>query len=341
MRLDAFQFHTPGTVEEACHLLDLLAGTARVMAGGTDLLADLKQGKFGAEHLISLRAIREMKEIERTGEGLRIGALVTPNRIAASEEVRAVIPALADAASVMGGYQIRNLATIGGNLASAVPSADLPPSLLVAGATVQLASEGGRRGRAVDAFITGPRRTVLRSGELLVSVFVPAPAPRTGSAYEKFMLRDASALAVVGVAALVTLGDAGIETARIAVGAAAPEPFLATEAAFALEGGPPDEARIGEAAHAWACAMLQNRGIPGSRVLNGLLSLTDKYPAAVINQGCLSALDGGVFNMQDLKSHIIHANDNQQQTFCFLQRHPLIRDLHEYEQTINTKGLFT
>lgn len=100
-------------------------------------------------------------------------------------------------------------------------------------------------------------------------------------------------------------------------------------------------ARIGEAAHAWACAMLQNRGIPGTRVLNGLLSLTDKYPAGAINQGCLSALDGCVFSMQDLKSHIIHANDNQQQTFAFLQSHPLIRDLHEYEQTINTKGLFT
>jgi len=100
-------------------------------------------------------------------------------------------------------------------------------------------------------------------------------------------------------------------------------------------------ARIGEAAHAWACAMLQNRGIPGTRVLNGLLSLTDKYPAGAINQGCLRALDGGVFSMQDLKAHIIHANDNQQQTFAFLQSHPLIRDLHEYEQTINTKGLFT
>ena len=99
--------------------------------------------------------------------------------------------------------------------------------------------------------------------------------------------------------------------------------------------------RIGEPAHAWACAMLQNRGIPGTRVLSGLLSLTGKYPTGAINQGCLSALDGGVFNMHDLKSHIIHANDNQQQTFPFLQSHPLIRDLNEYEQTINTKGLFT
>ena len=78
MRLDTFQFHTPNTVEEACHLLDLLSGTARVMAGGTDLLADMKQGKFGAEHMVSLRAIEEMKTIERTDEGLRIGALVTP-----------------------------------------------------------------------------------------------------------------------------------------------------------------------------------------------------------------------------------------------------------------------
>lgn len=99
--------------------------------------------------------------------------------------------------------------------------------------------------------------------------------------------------------------------------------------------------RIGEPAHAWACAMLHNRGIPGTRVLSGLLSLTGQYPSGAINQGCLSALDGGVFNMQDLKAHIIHANDNQQQTFAFLQSHPLIRGLHEYEQTINTKGLFT
>jgi len=100
-------------------------------------------------------------------------------------------------------------------------------------------------------------------------------------------------------------------------------------------------ARIGEAAHAWAFAMLQNRGIAGTRVLNGLLGLTDKYPAGAINQGCLRALDGGFFSMHELKDHIIHAHDNEQQTFDFIQIHPLIRDMHEYEQTIKTKELFT
>ncbi len=239
MRLEDFQFHAPGKLAEATHLLSVLEGTARVVAGGTDLLADMKQGRLGAAHVVSIAGIPELRGIEDRENVLRIGPLETPNRIAASDAVLRRIRGLADAAGVMAGYQVRNLATIGGNLASAVPSGDLPPALLVAGAVVELTAHDGIRTVSLADFFLGPRKTGLGPDEILTAVIVPHLPAGSGVAYEKFQLRDASALAVVGVAARLTIADGVIATARLAVGAAAPTPVLIPEVAELLEGKPP------------------------------------------------------------------------------------------------------
>ena len=248
MRLEDFQYHAPGTLAEATHLLSVLEGTARVVAGGTDLLADMKQGRLGAAHVVSIAEIAELQGIEDGDEALRIGPLVTPNRIAGSDAVRNRIGGLADAASVMAGYQVRNLATIGGNIASAVPSGDLPPALLVAEAVVELTSHDGSRIVPLVGFFLGPRKTDLGPDEILSAIIVPHLPACSGTAYEKFQLRDASALAVVGVAARLTLTAGLISTARLAVGAAAPTPVLIPEVAELLEGKPPGEEVFAEAA---------------------------------------------------------------------------------------------
>ncbi len=247
MRLEDFQYHAPGTLSEATHLLSVLEGTARVVAGGTDLLADMKQGRLGAAHVVSIAEVAELSGIDDGDDSLRIGPLETPNRLAASALVKRRIPGLADAAGVMAGYQVRNLATIGGNIASAVPSGDLPPSLLTADAVLELVSDRGTRTVPLADFFLGPRKTDLGPDEILAAIVVPHLPDGTGTAYEKFQLLDASALAVVGVAARLTLTDKVIATARVAVGAAAPVPLLIPGVAELLEGKKPGEAVFAEA----------------------------------------------------------------------------------------------
>ncbi len=264
MRLEDFQYHAPGPLSEATHLLSVLEGTARVVAGGTDLLADMKQGRLGAAHVVSIAEVAELSGIEDGDDALRIGALETPNRIAASASVKRRITGLADAAGVMAGYQVRNLATIGGNIASAVPSGDLPPALLTAHAVLELVSDRGTRTVPLAEFFLGPRKTDLAPDELLSAIIVPHLPEGSGVAYEKFQLRDASALAVVGVAARLTLTDGVITTARVAVGAAAPVPLLIPEVAELLEGRQPGEAVFAEAGAAAAAGVKPISDLRGS-----------------------------------------------------------------------------
>ncbi|MCK4556728.1 MAG: FAD binding domain-containing protein, partial [Candidatus Aminicenantes bacterium] len=137
MHLSEIRIHTPRTIAEAVKLLSALKD-ARIMAGGTDLLVDIKQGLVKAREVISLQNIEELKGIEKTGNRIRIGAVSTSQNILSSAIINQHIPALAEAAGSMASVQIRNLATVGGNIASAVPSADLPPTLIAADAAVEL-----------------------------------------------------------------------------------------------------------------------------------------------------------------------------------------------------------
>jgi carbon-monoxide dehydrogenase medium subunit len=249
MILPDFELHRPETLKEACALLKKLGGTARVIAGGTDLLVDLKRGLTGVTHLVSLRRIEELRAIIKDPDGtLRLGPMVTPNEIGASPIVRESHLALSEAALTMAAYQIRNRATLGGNLVSAVPSADLPPTLIAMGAWLLISGDGGRREVALEDFFVGPRETVLGEEEILAQIVVPPPKPGTGAFYIKHSLRDASALAVVGVAALLRMKGDECQDARIVLGAVAPTPLLTERAGAALKGAKPDDDAIAKAA---------------------------------------------------------------------------------------------
>jgi carbon-monoxide dehydrogenase medium subunit len=224
---------------------------ARLLAGGTDLLVDLKINRFEAEHVVSLNRIPGLSGVSAGAGGVRIGALTTVADLAASPIVGERFPAILDATKDMGGPQIRNMATVGGNIANAVPSADLPPALIALRARVTLWSRGGERVIPLEDFFLGPRRTVRRVHEILTEIFVPDPPARCGAAYQRFSLREANALAVAGVAASLKLGGEGlVEEARVCLCAVAPTPKLVPEAEKLLLGAALDDASLGRAAAA-------------------------------------------------------------------------------------------
>ena len=246
MSLLDIKLHKPQSVGEALDLLGDLED-ARIVAGGTDLLVDIKQGLIKAKNLISLQDIQSLKGIREEDGNIFVGAAVTPKEIQTESLIDQYLPALSDAARSMAATQVRTMATIGGNIASAVPSADMPPPLIAAGASVVLECGTSRDIRLVD-FFTGARETVCGAGEVLVSVRIPVPSPRTGSSYQKLALREANALAVVGVASQITLRGDKIEKANVVLGAVAPTPVWALKASEFLCGQIPSETLFVEAA---------------------------------------------------------------------------------------------
>jgi carbon-monoxide dehydrogenase medium subunit len=247
MILPDTELYTPRTLAEALKLLVKLK-EARIVAGGTDLLIELKQGLVEAEALISLQNIKELKKIEKKDQHVRLGAMVTPQEIISHPLIKQHLPALAEAARSMASTQIRSLATIGGNIASAVPSADLPPTLIAAEACVELQCTESFREVSLLEFFTGPRLTICRDEELLISILIPVPAPKTGISFLKFSLREANALAVVSVASRITLEKEAISKATIVLGAVAPTPLLALKASESLEGKKPSPSLFEKAA---------------------------------------------------------------------------------------------
>lgn len=236
---------------EASRLLHSGGPGTKVIAGGTDILLDLKKGALSAGSLISLAGLNALRKIEKKGSALRIGPLVTPNILAGSAVVRRIFPGLSEAAGSMAANQIRGMATLGGNICSAVPSADLPPCLLTVEAELILTARSGHRRIALRNFFLGPRMTVLRRAEILTCVLIPALPRGTGTAYEKFQARDASALAIVGAAARLTVKGGKIVKALVAIGACAPTPLIIDSAGEFLEGKAPSDinfARVGELA---------------------------------------------------------------------------------------------
>lgn len=251
MYIKEFKYHTPASLAEACRLLHSGGPGTKVIAGGTDILLDLKKGILSAGSLISLAGLSGLRKIEKKDSVLRIGPLVTPNMLAGSDMVRKIFPGLAEAAASIAANQIRNLATIGGNLCSAVPSADLPPSLLTVEAELLLTARSGKRRIALRDFFLGPRKTALRRAEILTCILIPALPRGTGTAYEKFQARDASALAIAGAAARLTVKGNKIVKALVAIGACAPTPLIMEAAGEFLAGKEPSEqnfVRAGELA---------------------------------------------------------------------------------------------
>jgi CO/xanthine dehydrogenase FAD-binding subunit len=206
------------------------------LAGGTDLLVEVKGGSRSVEALLSLKRLPELQRCARNG-ALTLGSTVTVGQIAANPQVRQDYTALAIGAGLIGSVQIRNVATIGGNLCNAAPSADTAPPLLVLGAEAVIVGSQGERTVPMEAFFLGPGRTVLQPGELLKEIVVPQPAEHSGSFYVRHTARARTGLAVVGVAAAVTLdSDETIVDTRLALAAVAPVPMRASAAEALLPG---------------------------------------------------------------------------------------------------------
>jgi carbon-monoxide dehydrogenase medium subunit len=240
MAISGIKLHSPQTLSDALKLLSELENP-RWLAGGTDLLVDLRQGLSTAKNLISLHGIKELREIEEKPGRIQIGALVTPAQILSSTLVSRYNPALVEAAGSLASAQIRSMATIGGNIASAVPSADLPPPLMAAEASVQLRCLSSSREIFLHQFFRGPRETTCQTGEVVTFVFLPLPPPKTGIAYQKIRLREANALAVASAAARITLKAGKIEQATVVLGAVAPIPLVAAKTSeFLMNKAPSD-----------------------------------------------------------------------------------------------------
>lgn len=251
MLLSDAEFHEVSTVEEASDLLLRFGPDARVLAGGTDLLVDVKRGRFRSGHVVSLNRVVSLRSFALDDRGVRIGALTTVSQLAAAAIIRDRFPAILDATRKMAGPQIRNMATIGGNICNANHCADLPPILMVMNAQVVLWSRSEQRVLPLETFFIGPKQTALRAGEVLTEILLPYPPASFGAAFARFSLRETNAIAVAGVAASLALGQDGIvRAARIGLSAVAPMPKLVEEAAALLLGRPLDEPNIGRAAAA-------------------------------------------------------------------------------------------
>lgn len=256
MILSDIKLHTPRSLREVFALLNRLPD-AHLIAGGTDLLVDIKEGLLDAQNIISIQRIKDLKGITEESGKIRIGALVTPEEIIASSLITRRIPALAEAAQSMASRQVRSIATIGGNIASAVPSADLPPILMAADATIRLQCAESSREVSLPEFFTGPRVTVCQAEEVLVAVIVPLPPNGTGLSYKKFARREANSLAVASTASCLTVKSGVITRASIVLGAVAPAPILAAKASAILFGQRPSSALFEKAAR-----IAKDEGLP-------------------------------------------------------------------------------
>lgn len=234
------RYFAPLTVMEATRLLAELGEGACIIAGGTDLVVRIRDGLVRPTALVDIERISDLAVIARQDGGLRIGATVRIAALTGSTEVGHRAPALAEAGAQMGGVQLRNLATVGGNLASAVPSADLAPPLLSLDAVVRIVGPSSERILPVEALFVGPHRTALHPDEVLTAVEIPPMRSGCGAAFLKFGKRSAQVLAVVNAAAWVRIQEGAIAEARIALGAVAPTPMRARSAEEVLRGRPPD-----------------------------------------------------------------------------------------------------
>ena len=243
-----FDYATPPSVGEAVGLLTAHPG-ARLLAGGTDLLVQLRAGRKETDLVVDLKRIPELNALEYDpARGLTIGAAVPCYRIYRDPTVARAYPALVELASLIGGTQIQGRASLGGNLCNAAPSADSVPLLIALGATCRISGPRGAREIAVEDFCTAPGRNVLQPGELLVALHLPPPAPQSGARYLRFIPRNEMDIAVAGAGVEVVLDNGKFRSARIALASVAPTPLFVREAGDALAGQPVNDTTIARAA---------------------------------------------------------------------------------------------
>jgi len=253
----------PQTVAEAVQLLTERGDKARALAGGTDLIVQLRVGRLEPDHVVDVKQIPELNEMSIGSGGLTLGAAVPCYKIYEDDAVASAYPALVDSASIIGGTQIQGRASIGGNLCNSTPSADSIPTLIALGATANIVGPNGDRSVAIEDFCTGPSKNILQSGELLVSISIPTQAANSGARYQRFIPRNEMDIAVVGVGASATLNNGNFESVRVSLASVAPTPLFVTEIGDALAGQAVNDesiAKAGELAKAAAKPITDMRG---------------------------------------------------------------------------------
>jgi carbon-monoxide dehydrogenase medium subunit len=249
--LHAFDYATPESVADAVVMLSDHGKNACVLAGGTDLIVQLRENRRRTDLVVDVKKIAELNALSYdAANGLTIGAAVPCYRIYGDAEIATAYPGLMDAARLVGGTGIQGRASLGGNLCNASPAGDTIPPMIVLSGEAEIAGPNGTRKVAVEDFCTAPGRTVLGDGEFLVSLHFPAPAPNSGAFYRRFIPRNEMDIAVVGVGASVVLSEdrSSFVSARIAVGAVAPTPLFVREAGEVLAGEPVSDEAIQRAA---------------------------------------------------------------------------------------------
>ena len=246
-----FEYVTPSTVEDAVKQLADLGPSARVLAGGTDLLVQMRAGRFDLDRVVDAKNIPELTDVSfDPATGLTLGAAVPCYRTYADAQVTSNYPALVDSTTIIGGIQIQGRASVGGNLCNSSPSGDTLPTLIALGASCLIAGPNGRRTVPAEEFCTGPGSNVLEDGEMLVSLNFSTPAENTGAHFLRFIPRNEMDIAIVNAGVWVELdaSQENIVSARIGLGAVAPTPLFVEEAGQAVAGKPATEDTIQEAA---------------------------------------------------------------------------------------------
>jgi carbon-monoxide dehydrogenase medium subunit len=248
--MPSFEYLRPKSINEAISLLESHGEKSRYIAGGTDVIVKIKERKMAPEYLISLRHIPDLAYIHRDPEGiLRLGALTTHRMLELSSLIRRYYPCISDAVEHIGSVQIRNVATIGGNICNAVPSADGVIPLLILGSQVTLEGPKGKRSLPLKSFFLGPGLTLMEPGEILTEFFIPPLPANSSGGYVKHTRREAMELPIVGVGCFLALNP-DLKTcakARIGLGVAAPTPIRAYSAEEFLQGQEISEATLTEA----------------------------------------------------------------------------------------------
>ena len=250
MGVREFDYAAPTSLQEALDLLSRANGEGRLLAGGTDLIAQMKENRKAPALVVDVKRIPELNVLSwDEKQGLRVGAAVSCARIASFPAVRERYLALAEACGLIGSVQIQNRAAVGGNFCNATPSADTVPPIISYGGKVTIAGSNGRRELPAEEFFVGPGQTVLGKGEILVEIAIPVPPSHSGAAYLRFIPREEMDIAVAGVGSFVQFSADGrrCEQARITLAAVAPTPMRAREAEAFLAGQAPDQAAFTQA----------------------------------------------------------------------------------------------
>jgi carbon-monoxide dehydrogenase medium subunit len=244
-----FAYSAPTTIKEAVEILEKHGEKARPMAGGTDLLVQIRGGRFDLDTVVDIKKIPELNEISNGNDELVLGAAVPCHKLYDDSGISQTYPGLIDAATLIGSIQIQSRSGFGGNLCNSTPSADGIAPLIVHSAVANIEGKSGSRSVPVEDFCTGPGSNVLGKGEILVSITMPNQGDKFGAAYERFIPRNEMDIAVAAVGASILLGSDGkIAEAKIALASVGPTPIFATKASESLKGKEPNEAAFKEAA---------------------------------------------------------------------------------------------